>query len=121
MTLPDGAVIGAVAFAAPWLESDPDVVAGWIDRRSVLSPVTAIDAGVIAGRAADLRDALVPDGVGQVACLPAWRRGPAGIRSHGSSFCGRAGSGLVLRRPGIVSARIGVGRASIRMTAPRLT
>jgi hypothetical protein len=70
VTLADCAVIVAMAFPAPWLESDPEVVDGGIDRRPVLSWLTAINAGVSAGRAAGLLDALVPCGIGRVGGLP---------------------------------------------------
>ena len=87
VTRTDSAVIAAVAFAAPWLESGPDVAAGGIDRRPVLGGLPAINAGVPAGRSAGLRYALVPDVIGRAGGLPG---GP------GQLVSARAGTGSVV-------------------------
>ena len=70
VTLADRAVIGAVAFAAPWLEPDPDVVARGIDRRPVLGRFPAVNTCVTAGWAAGFVNALVPYVIGRVGGLP---------------------------------------------------
>jgi hypothetical protein len=69
VALADGAVMVAVAFAAPGLESGSDIAAGWIDRRPVFSRFTAINTGVTAGWAKGFVDALVPYVIGGVCGL----------------------------------------------------
>src|SRR5215467_9052159 len=70
VALADGAVIIAVASAAAWLESGLEVVAGRIGRRPVLGRVTAIGAGVAAGRSPGFGHAAVPHVIGRVGGLP---------------------------------------------------
>lgn len=45
VTLAGTTVIAAMTLPAPWLESDPDVIAEGIDRRPVLRRFTAISTG----------------------------------------------------------------------------
>src|SRR5205823_848986 len=69
IALPDGAVMVAVAAAAPRLESGPDVVAGRIDRGPVLRWVAAVHAGIAAGGSPGFGHAVVPCGIGRAGCL----------------------------------------------------
>ena len=70
VTRAGSAVIAAVAFPAPWLESAPDVAAGGIDRRPVLGGFTAINAGVSAGGPAGFVNTFVPYVIGRNCGLP---------------------------------------------------
>ena len=87
IALADGAVVVAVAFPAPRLESYPDVIAGGIDRRPVLRGLAAIDAGVSAGRPADFLDAVVPYVIGRACSL---------ARASGQLVAARAGAAFVV-------------------------
>src|SRR5215475_14782999 len=117
VTLADRAVMAAVATAAPWLESGPDVIAGWVGRRPVLGGFTAVNARVAAGRSPGFRNAAVPHGVGRVGCLPG---GPgelvparAGATAavapdHGECPAHRAALLLVFGRAPGAPARLGI-------------
>jgi hypothetical protein len=117
VTLADGAVMVAVATAAPWLESGPDVIARWVGRRPVLGGFTAVSAGVAAGRSPGFRNAAVPHGVGRVGCLPG---GPGELVSaragatapvapdHGEFSAHRAAPLLVFGRATGAPARLGI-------------
>src|SRR5215831_10952743 len=70
VALADGAVIITVASAAAWLESGLEVIAGRIGRRPVLGWVTAIGAGVAAGRSPGFGHAAVAHVIGGVCGLP---------------------------------------------------
>jgi hypothetical protein len=117
VTLADGAVMVAVAAAAPWLESGPDVIAGWVGRRPVLGGFTAVNAGVTAGRSPGFRNAAVPHGVGRFGCLPG---GPGELVSaragataavapdHGECSAHRAALLLVFGRAPGAPARLGI-------------
>ena len=86
ISLADRAIVATVAFAAPRLESDPDVIAGGVGRGPVLGPAAAINAPVIAGWPAGILDTVMPDvirgpfrpqgGTGQLVPAPA-RAAPA--------------------------------------------
>ena len=115
VTLADCAVIGAVAFAAPWLEPDPDVVARGIDRRPVLGRFPAVNTCVTAGWAAGFVNALVPYVIGRVYCLPGGSSqlvsacaGAASVVApdHGECSADRAMSLLIFGLAARASARL---------------
>jgi hypothetical protein len=117
VTLADSAVMVAVAFAAPRLESDPDVIAGRIDCRPVLGGFTAINAGVAAGRTPGLGHAVVPHVMGRVGCPPGGpgqlvsaRAGAAALAApdHGHRSAHRAALVLVFGRAPRAPARLGI-------------
>ena len=63
--LADGTVVTAVAFAAPRLESAPDVIAGPIGGGPVLGLAAAINAPVVTGRPADFLNTVMPHVIGR--------------------------------------------------------
>jgi hypothetical protein len=117
--LPNGAIIATMTFPAPWLESDPDVIAGGIGRRPVLSVPAAINARVIAGRSPGLRDPVVQYVIRGVSRLPGGahepvtaraRAGPAAAPDHGRIPADRAALPLVSGLPARAAARPGIAR-----------
>jgi hypothetical protein len=117
ITVADSAVMVAVASAAPRLESDPDVIARWMDCRPVLGGLTAVNAGVAAGRSPGFLNAVVPHVIGRVWCLPG---GPGQLVSasagataaaapdHGQRSADRAALLLVFGRSPRAPARLGI-------------
>jgi hypothetical protein len=126
ITVANGAVIVAVAAAAPRLESGPDVIAGRIDRGPILCGFTAISAGVTAGRPPGFGHATVPYGIGRVCCLQggpgqliSTRAGTAAAApaDHGERSADRAALSLVFGRATRASARLGIAR--VKRADPR--
>src|SRR5215471_20889536 len=117
IALAGSAVVVTMAFAASRLESDPEVIAGRIDRRPILGWPTAIGARVIAGRSAGFGHPAMPPGVGGVRCLPGGpgelvpaRAGAAAVvaADHGECPADRAALLLVFGRAPGAPARLGV-------------
>src|SRR4029077_1931505 len=115
--LADSAVVVAVASAAPGLESGPDVIARRIYCRPVLGRLTAVSAGVAAGRPLGFVHAVVPHGIGRVGCLPgglgelvsAFAGATAAVApDHGSRPAHRAALLLVFGRAPRAPARLGI-------------
>jgi pimeloyl-ACP methyl ester carboxylesterase len=68
ISLADRAVITAMAFPAPRLESDPNVIAGGIGSGPVLSLAAAINAPVVAGWPAGFLNTAMPDVIRRAFC-----------------------------------------------------